>query len=315
MEHDLKSREALVAEARLAARLQHPNVVQTLEVGDEAGHLFIAMEFLDGQPLSKVVRTASRVNRKIEVPVIAAILSDMLAGLHSAHELRDYDGRPLDVIHRDVSPQNVFLTYEGEVKLVDFGVAKAATGGEVTQTGIVKGKPAYMAPEQAMGLPIDRRAVLYAAGFVAGELSAGRRLFPEDLAEAARLWDAIPPLDSIVDWIPAEIAAVVHRALARDRDRRFATAKEMRDALDAALDATGLRKARREELGALVSGLFERDRSWLQDRIRESVAASEHETVSNRAPGTLPNLALPDTHTLPTQATPNRMPVALAFFA
>src|SRR5205085_3622509 len=120
-------RNAMIAEARLAAKLQHPNVVQTLEVGDESGQLYIAMEFLDGQPLSNVVRIAGRARRPLEVPVIASILSEMLAGLNAAHELRDYDGRSLEVIHRDISPQNVFVTYEGEIKLVDFGIAKAAT--------------------------------------------------------------------------------------------------------------------------------------------------------------------------------------------
>ena len=153
MEDDPRFKDALMSEARLAARLHHPNVVQTLEVGDDAGRFYIAMEFLDGQPLHQVVRSA-RASGGVGLPIAAAIVSDMLSGLHCAHELRDWDGRSLEVIHRDVSPQNVFITYEGEVKLVDFGIAKAATGGEVTQAGIIKGKAAYMAPEQALGLPI-----------------------------------------------------------------------------------------------------------------------------------------------------------------
>jgi phosphate binding protein len=318
MEHDLKSREALIAEARLAARLQHPNLVQTLEVGEEAGQLYIAMEFLDGQPLSKVVRAAALAHKRLDPPIIAAVLSDMLAGLHAAHELSDYDGRPLEVIHRDVSPQNVFLTYEGEVKLVDFGVAKAATGGEVTQAGIIKGKPAYLAPEQALGLPVDRRADLYAAGIVAWELFSGRRLFRADTPAAAEKLQSgpAPPLASVAEGIPAAIAAVVDRALARDREQRFATAREMRAALELPLESSGVRKARREEVWSFVAELFERDRRWLQERIRESIAASEQETPADHTPAALPNLRLGE---LPTPHTPkalaSRVPLALAFVA
>jgi phosphate binding protein len=295
IEHDPRFREAMIAEARLAAKLQHPNVVQTLEVGDESGQLYIAMEFLDGQPLGKVVRIAARARRKIEIPVVAAILSEMLAGLHAAHELRDYDGRSLEVIHRDVSPQNVFVTYEGEIKLVDFGIAKAATGGEVTEAGVIKGKAAYMAPEQALGQPLDRRVDLYAAGIVAWELFSGRRFS-----------EPIPPLEEI----PKAVAAVVDKALARDREQRFATAKEMRQALENALETSGIRKAGREEVGRFVAGLFEKDRQWLQQRIRESIAAADQETPSGH---TLPNLKADH----PTGPAPraSRLPLALALAA
>ena len=299
MEHDLRAREALIAEARLAARLQHPNVVQTLEVGEEAGQLYIAMEFLDGQPLSRLVQAAGSAGKPIGLPILSTILSDMLSGLHAAHELRDYDGRPLEVIHRDVSPQNVFVTYQGEIKLVDFGVAKSA-GGEVTQAGIVKGKAAYMAPEQALGQPIDRRIDVYAAGIIAWELCSGRRLFPGEtpLAIAAQqLEGSTPPLASVAEGIPAAVAAVVDRALAHDREQRFATAGQMRDALEAALESSGLRRAPREEVGRLVAGLFERDRARLQEQIRLSVAASERATGARGSVTSLPRLRLGEAQT------------------
>jgi serine/threonine-protein kinase len=207
MEDDPRFKDMLMSEARLAARLHHPNVVQTLEVGDDRGRCYIAMEFLDGQPLHRVVRSA-RASGGIGLPLAAAIVSDMLAGLHGAHELRDWDGRSLEVIHRDVSPQNVFITYEGEVKLVDFGIAKAATGGEVTQAGIIKGKAAYMAPEQALGLPIDRRVDVYAAGIILWELLSGRRLFTAETPESAQklLGDSIPGVASVASEIPPPIA-------------------------------------------------------------------------------------------------------------
>ncbi len=298
MEHDPRFRDALIAEARLAAKLQHPNIVQTLEVGDEAGLLYMAMEFLDGQPLSKVVRVAAREGKQIEPPVVAAILSEMLAGLNAAHELRDYDGRSLEVIHRDVSPQNVFLTYEGEIKLVDFGIAKTAVGGEVTEAGIIKGKAGYMAPEQALGQQLDRRVDLYAAGIIAWELLSGRRFFLGDtptVSEKSRPGPA-PPIASVLTGIPPAVAAVVDKALARDREERFTTAKEMRDALEAALAKSGMRKAGREEVGRFVAELFEKDRQWLQQRIRQSLEAADHETPSEH---TLPSLEI---H-LPTSPT------------
>jgi phosphate binding protein len=317
MEDDPRFKEMLLSEAKLAARLHHPNVVQTLEVGDDGGHCYIAMEFLDGQPLHKVVRSA-RARGGVGLPLAAAIVSDMLAGLHSAHELRDWDGKSLEVIHRDISPQNVFITYEGEVKLVDFGIAKAATGGEVTQAGIIKGKAAYMAPEQALGRPIDRRVDVYAAGIIFWELLSGRRLFsmaetPE--ASQKRLGDPTPSLASVASEIPPAIAAVADKALARERDQRFATAAEMREALESALEQSGVRKARREEVGRFVADLFERDRRWLQGRIRESIAAAESETPTEHTPAALPELRAPQSpssDTLPP-VPPKRVLRRLAF--
>jgi phosphate transport system substrate-binding protein len=307
MEDDPRFKDMLMSEARLAARLHHPNVVQTLEVGDDGGRFYIAMEFLDGQPLHKVVR-AARASGGIGLPLAAAIVSEMLAGLHSAHELRDWDGRSLEVIHRDVSPQNVFITYDGEVKLVDFGIAKAATGGEVTQAGIIKGKAAYMAPEQALGRPIDRRVDVYAAGIVFWELLTGRRLFfMADAPEASQklLSDPTPPVASVASEIPPAIGAIADKALAGEPDQRFATAAEMREALESALEESGVRKARREEVGRFVAELFERDRRWLRGKIRESIAATESETPTEHTPAALPELRapqIPSSDTLPPVA-------------
>ncbi|HYV66463.1 MAG TPA: substrate-binding domain-containing protein [Myxococcales bacterium] len=319
MEDDPRFRDMLMSEAKLAAKLHHPNVVQTLEVGDDGGRCYIAMEFLDGQPLHKVVRVA-RASGGVALPLAAAIVSDMLAGLHSAHELRDWDGRSLEVIHRDVSPQNVFITYDGEVKLVDFGIAKAATGGEVTQAGVIKGKAAYMAPEQALGRPIDRRVDVYAAGIVLWELLTGRRLFyMPDAQEATQklLSEPTPPVASVAKEIPPAVAAVADKALAREPDQRFATAAEMREALESALETSGVRKARREEVGRFVADLFERDRRWLRGKIRESIAAADSETPTEHTPAALPELRapqIPSSHTLPP-VPPKRVPRKVMAFA
>src|SRR5262249_22455288 len=135
-------------EARLAARLNHPNIVQTNQVGGAGSHYFIAMEYLEGQPLHRVLTRLSRSGSAVPLSVYLRILVEVLAGLHYAHELRDYDGAPLGIVHRDISPHNTFITYDGQIKVLDFGIAKTLWSAQVTRAGIMKGKIAYMSPEQ-----------------------------------------------------------------------------------------------------------------------------------------------------------------------
>ncbi|MDB4940788.1 MAG: serine/threonine protein kinase, partial [Labilithrix sp.] len=169
-------RTMFLDEARLAARLSHPNIVHTYEVGEQDGVYFIAMEYLEGQSLNKVMKEALRRKDGLEPEVSARIIADALGGLGYAHGLADYDGRPLGIIHRDVSPHNIFVTYDGHTKLVDFGIAKAALSSTETEVGVLKGKVAYMSPEQAMGGRIDQRADIFAMGIVLWELLARQRL-------------------------------------------------------------------------------------------------------------------------------------------
>jgi serine/threonine-protein kinase len=159
-------RQMFLDEARLATRFNHPNVVQTYEVFERGSDLLLAMEYLEGQPLNRVLREMSRRDAKVSSALLARIASDALAGLHHAHELTDFDGGKLGVIHRDVSPQNIFVTYDGQVKVVDFGIAKTTESTSKTQTGVLKGKAAYMAPEQLNGDPIDRRVDVFTAGTI-----------------------------------------------------------------------------------------------------------------------------------------------------
>ncbi|HVH41967.1 MAG TPA: serine/threonine-protein kinase, partial [Labilithrix sp.] len=173
--NESNSREMFLNEARLAARLNHPNVIQTFEAGSEAGSFFLAMEYVDGQPLSRVLTSLKRQGEVLEPRLAARVCSDALNGLHYAHELTDFDGSALEIVHRDVSPQNIMLTYEGTVKLVDFGIAKAA-GSSQTAHGVFKGKVAFMAPEQVRGENVDRRADLFAAGIVLWEAVTGKHL-------------------------------------------------------------------------------------------------------------------------------------------
>src|SRR6185369_10133796 len=207
-------RTMFLDEARLAARLNHPNIVHTYEVGEQNAMYFIAMEYLEGQSLNKVLKELVRRKETLEPAFAVRVVADALAGLGYAHELRDYDGRPLSVIHRDVSPHNIFVTYDGHTKLVDFGIAKAALSTTETEVGVLKGKVAYMAPEQAMGGRIDQRADLFAMGIVLWELLARQRLMTG--ASAANtlhklMNEAIPRLSEAVPGIDPALEAIVTR--------------------------------------------------------------------------------------------------------
>ncbi|MDB4943051.1 MAG: Protein kinase, partial [Labilithrix sp.] len=257
-------------EARLTMRLNHPNVVQTYEVGFDDGGFFLAMEYLEGQPLHRVVAAMQAHDQHLSHAHVARLVSDVLAGLSYAHDFVDYDGTPLHIVHRDVSPHNVFVTYEGQVKVVDFGIAKATMNEVHTQTGDVKGKLAYMAPEQAVAGEVDPRADLFSVGVMLWEILARRRLFggqsSGELLDQLLTMD-IPPLSVIVPDVHPVLEAVVLRALARERDDRFSTAREMREALESYIGIAG-QPVRASDLGGLVSRLFSGARSQAAARIR-----------------------------------------------
>src|SRR5262245_60556486 len=167
-------------EARLAAQLNHPNVVQTYEVGTEGDRHVMVMEYLEGQPLSAVMKYAERSGAPLPMKLHLRIIVNALEGLHYAHELRAYDGAALELVHRDVSPQNVFVTYDGQVKVLDFGIAKAASSSTHTATGIVKGKISYMAPEQMIADNVDRRADIYSIGCMLWAAATGKKLWKDN---------------------------------------------------------------------------------------------------------------------------------------
>ncbi|HEU4408492.1 MAG TPA: serine/threonine-protein kinase [Polyangiaceae bacterium] len=261
-----------LSEAQLAARLNHPNVVQTFEVGEEGDRPHLVMEYLEGQSLDRLLRRAPADDRSL--PCLLRALSDALLGLHYAHELRDYDGTPLGVVHRDVSPRNVFVTYEGQTKVLDFGIAKALRASHVSRAGTLKGTVRYMAPEQVLGREIDRRADLFAVGVLLWELVAGRRMWPglEDVVILQRLLRGqIPPLGEARPDAPAELARVCERALAFEPDRRYPSAREMHAELEAAIAARHL-GATPAELGALAAGLFRDEREALRRLIEQQLA-------------------------------------------
>jgi len=222
-------------EARLAARIQHPNVVSTLDVVPIEGEVFLVMEYVHGEALSKLIR-AARKNQQLVPPRIAvAILAGALHGLHAAHEAKSERGEPLGIVHRDVSPQNILVGTDGVPRVLDFGVAKAAARVTSTRDGQMKGKVSYMAPEQMRGRGVDRRTDVFAAGVVLWEALTGRRLFDgQDPGEIlAKLLEArIPRPAEVEPSIPSQLDDIVMRALSRDINQRWSSARELAIALE-----------------------------------------------------------------------------------
>ncbi len=248
-----------VDEAKLAASLTHPNIVQVYELGSVEGRYFIAMEFVDGVDLSTLCRTLWERGEHLPFSIAVYIASETARGLHYAHEKRD-GTRPLGIVHRDVSPHNVLLSHEGVVKVTDFGIAKAEGRSTKTKSGVLKGKFSYMAPEQAFGRPTDRRADLFALGLVVYELFAGRRAYVAEnelvMLELARSAQ-VDRLETVRPQIPRPVARVIHKALAENPDDRYATCHEFAQALVRA--AIGwVEPASSDELAALVRVCMQR---------------------------------------------------------
>ncbi|MFO0547507.1 MAG: serine/threonine-protein kinase [Polyangiaceae bacterium] len=260
-----------VNEARLATRLNHANVVTTYEVGIDGTEHYLAMEYLDGQPLNSILRKTRRVEMPLDIHV--RILADTLAGLEYAHTLTDFDGTHLAVVHRDISPQNIFVTYDGQAKVVDFGIAKAAGAVSTTQSGVFKGKLSYIAPEQVAGEPVDHRADLFSVGVMLWEAMANRRFVQGDsqsVIVARRMAGSEPRIREVLPDADPELADICDRALARDPAHRFASARQFQDALEGFLDRFSRRVGRRE-VGDLVSTLFHTERAKIRAAIDEQI--------------------------------------------
>lgn len=230
-------------EARLSLHLSHANIVSVFDIGQAGGSYFIVMEFVDGANLKRFIEAARKRDGRVPLPLALYIGARICEGLQYAHEKRDSDRRPLNIVHRDISPPNVLLSWQGEVKLTDFGLAKATSQVELTDPGVVKGKFGYLSPEAAFGEPVDARTDVFATGIVVWEMLAGRRLFQgqTDIDTLHKVRGAeVPSLRQVNPGVDDELERILARALARDKAARYSSAREFGTALSNYLVGRGI---------------------------------------------------------------------------
>jgi len=294
-----------VDEARIALQLNHPNVVHTYEVVGEYPDYFLTMEFLEGRTLAQTLRKHGRQSFPVDLHIW--ILVQVLSGLQYAHELKDLDGTPLGIVHRDVNPSNVLVTSSGEVRLLDFGIAKAAGAISFTQRGVVKGKLGYAAPEQCLARVSDARADIFAVGMMLWEAIAGQRRSPAESSAAAlqaRVTGKERDLEQVVADVPPRLAEACRRALAQKPEERYSSAAELKADLEEYLDEQKLRP-NASHLAELMGSLFGKEfaelRGLIESRVQEGRRASQryvHEPSSfSRAShlSSIPQLAVEPT--------------------
>jgi eukaryotic-like serine/threonine-protein kinase len=267
-------------EARILARVRHPSVVQVQELTNEGGELFMVMEYLEGETLAGLSRRLIARGEALDPAIAAHVIAEACAGLHAAHELRSDDGLSLGVVHRDVSPQNLFVTFAGSVKILDFGIAKAQDRVTRTETGDLKGKLDYMSPEQCMSKDVDRRSDVFSLGVVLYELLTLRRLYkrPTPLATLKAITEepVVPP-SRLASSCPKALDSICLRALARDPGERYATAADMRRDLLVAMRATADEGLPEEHLAQTMLRIFA-DRKQEKEEMLRRVREGDHPT-------------------------------------
>jgi serine/threonine-protein kinase len=269
-----------VDEARLAARIRHPNVVQSLDVLAEQGEVLLVMEYIHGDALSRINRVLRSSQERIPLRIAVAIMSGVLQGLHAAHEAKSEKGEPLGIVHRDVSPQNVIVGVDGVARVLDFGIAKAADQVHLTREGELKGKLVYMAPEQLLGETLTRRTDIFSAAVVLWECLTGQRLFESDSQSAllarARMQKVDPP-SQFAPEISPQLDAIVAKGLAMSQNDRWQTARDMALALEDCIPP-----ATTTQVGAWVEKICVRALTERQARINEIEAAGADSNISAR---------------------------------
>jgi len=303
--HDLRDDDEVLAmffdEARLLERLVHPNIVRTFEHGADDDLAFIAMELLQGTTLAEVQRACGARGVGLHPEAATWIAARVGEALQYAHDLEDERGQPLGIIHRDVNPSNIFLTFDGQVKLIDFGLAKCHGRATTTLRGIVKGKLPYLSPEQIMQLPLDRRSDVFGLGTTLWEMLTTRRLFGRstDIATVRAVHcGPIPDPRALAPDVPPELAAIVLHALERNRDRRYESAGKLARHLDAVLGSRRCEDQAARRLGEMLRELFPaevaRQRGWTKPAIvgtprsgseRRPVAPAPRRFIAARAAG------------------------------
>lgn len=280
-----------LTEARLAATLHHPNIVQVYDIGEESGHYFFTMEWVQGQDLRRIVRAARKAEVALPLEHVLHIIAGVAAGLDHAHDKADTDGSPLGIVHRDVSPSNVLVTYDGAVKLVDFGIAKAAAFQSNTIAGTLKGKVPYMSPEQCRGEVVDRRSDIFSIGTLLWEMTTGARLFAGDneIAIINRVAKAdVPKPTSIRADYPPQLETIVMRALHSDPEQRY------QHAIDLQIDLEDFAREHRLPVSSARMGKFMRE--LFADEIQASaaqLAAERTDPGQSSASAMLPSVLPP----------------------
>jgi len=278
LSEDAQFEQMFLDEAQLASQIRHPNVVEISDLGEQEGVLYLAMEWIDGVPLNQLMKSAKAAGG-VPLPIAVRIVMNACAGLHAAHELRDSKGNLIGLVHRDVSPQNILVTYDGVSKVVDFGVAKAtAMGGSGTVAGQLKGKVSYMAPEQVRGEAIDRRVDVFALGIVLYSLTTGKHPFRRE-SEAATMYtiasdEAVVPPSKFLPNYPPSLESVLLKSLAKDAKNRYSTASEFQRALYLCLPPAE-RANTDEDVGAFIRQLFGNRREESRAALAEALAQAD----------------------------------------
>src|SRR3954470_13053071 len=267
--------EAFLGEARLAAQMNHRNIVQVFELGQQSGAYFIAMEYVQGKSLRDLIDTTMRRKEKIPAELCRSLAEQICDGASYAHNLTDMGGRSLNLVHRDLNPQNVLISYGGDVKIIDFGIAKSELSTVKTEAGMIKGKFVYMSPEQSLAKKLDKRSDIFAIGISLYEMLTGINPFHKSnivlTLEAVQRYEPPPPSEYDPAYAPFD--PIIARALAKDRDRRYADASEMQDDLRRVVVPRPP-----ERLGPFMSRLFraqlEEEQKMLMDSDRHRVAGA-----------------------------------------
>ncbi|MCJ7594337.1 MAG: protein kinase, partial [Desulfobacterales bacterium] len=264
--------DAFINEAKLAALLQHQNIVHIFDFGCMEGSYFIAMEYLSGKDLRLIMDKAGEGGSPLALDHALYITSRICEGLEYAHKMKDFQGNPLNIIHRDISPQNILITYDGEVKIVDFGIAKAAGKNTKTKDGVIKGKVAYMSPEQASGKAIDKRSDIFSAGILLYEMLTGRQMFRGDAMEVLALVQEanFEPPEDLGHALPARVLEILHRALARNPEDRYQSCGDMLSDLEEYIYQNALRPTTRS-LAQYMQALFHQDIAGEEQFMRDTM--------------------------------------------
>jgi eukaryotic-like serine/threonine-protein kinase len=276
----LERARELVAEARIATRIRHPNVAQVFHADEATGGVYLVMDYVEGDSLAGLARSLEAAGEKMPLPIGLGIVCGALEGLHAAHELRGDDGAPLAIVHRDFSPHNILVGVDGVARLTDFGIAKSRDNDAVTESGVVKGKFGYMAPEQLRGRSLDRRVDIWAAGVVAWEICTGERLFGagDHASMMLRLVTEKPRrAKAVAPELPSALDDALAQALELDARRRWATARELGAAIRAAAPIADrseigafVRRVARGQLGARATSIAEAMRRRTTSGVRAS---------------------------------------------